>query len=112
MKLSERQAIFAQNVAKLLQYIASKGFLVTFGEAFRTQEQANIYAQAGKGIADSLHCKRLAVDLNLINDEGIYLPDSADYKQFGTYWESLNVLNEWGGNWKRSDGNHFQMDNI
>ncbi len=112
MKLSQRQAIFAQNVALLLQHIASKGFLVTFGEAFRTQEQANIYAQAGKGIADSLHCKRLAVDLNLINDEGIYLPDSKDYKQFGLYWESLNDLNRWGGRFKRIDGNHFQMNDI
>ena len=112
MKLSQKQSIFAQNIALLLQYIKSKGFSATFGEAFRTQEQANLYAQAGKGIADSLHCKRLAVDLNLINDEGIYLPDSADYKQFGLYWESLNDLNTWGGRFKRMDGNHFEMKDL
>jgi hypothetical protein len=113
MKLWEKQSTFAHNVANLINYIDSKGFFVTFGECFRTQEQANIYSQTGKGIADSLHCKRLAVDLNLINAEGIYLPDSADYKQFGKYWESLNDLNKWGGNFKnRIDGNHFEMDDL
>lgn len=112
MKLSERQSIFAQNIALLLQYIKSKGFSATFGEAFRTQEQANIYAQSGKGITDSLHCKRLAVDLNLINHEGIYLPDSKDYKQFGIFWENLDGLNRWGGRFKRMDGNHFEMQDL
>jgi len=112
MKLSQRQSIFAQNVALLLQYIKGKGFSVTFGEAFRTEEQAHIYAKSGKGITDSLHCKRLAVDLNLINADGIYMPDSADYKQFGIYWESLNDLNRWGGRFKRMDGNHFEMQDL
>jgi len=113
MQLWQKQSIFAQNIAMLLQYIHSKGYFVTFGEAFRTQEQAKIYAHDGKGIADSLHCKRLAIDLNLINAEGIYLPDSKDYEQFGVYWESLDPLNRWGGRFKpRVDGNHFQMQDL
>lgn len=112
MKLSEKQSLFAQNVALLLQYIKNKGFSATFGEAFRTEEQAKIYAASGKGISDSLHCKRLAVDLNLISHDGIYLPDSADYKQFGLYWESLHDLNRWGGRFKRMDGNHYEMQDL
>lgn len=109
MKLWQKQSIFAQNVALLLQYIDSEGYYVTFGEAFRTAEQAKINEQKGIGIANSLHCKRLAVDLNLINNEGIYLPDSEDYLKFGVYWETLDPLNRWGGKFKRSDGNHFEM---
>src|ERR1035437_9787588 len=101
MTLSEKQIIFANNVAKLIQYIASKGYSCTLGEAFRSQEQANIYAQEGKGITDSLHCKRLAIDLNLINEDGIYLPDSKDYQVFGLYWHTLHDLNKWGGVFKR-----------
>lgn len=113
MKLWEKQSIFACNVAKLINYIDSKGFHSTFGEAFRTEAQAKIYADSGKGIADSLHCKRLAVDLNLISHEGIYLPDSNDYKQFGVYWESLNDCNRWGGRFKsRVDGNHYEMQDL
>lgn len=112
MELSKKQSIFAQNIALLLKYIDSQGFYATFGEAFRTPEQAKLYAKSGKGIADSLHCKRLAVDLNLINEDGIYLPDSKDYKQFGVYWESLNDCNRWGGRFKRMDGNHFEMQDL
>lgn len=117
MKLWEKQAIFAQNVALLLQFIHSKGYHATFGEAFRTAEQAKLNAQKGIGTVDSLHCQRLAIDLNLINDEGIYLPDSHDYALFGSYWKSLDKANVWGGDWRPSplhphqnvDGNHFQM---
>jgi len=117
MELWQKQALFAQNVALLLQYIHSKGYSVTLGEAFRTPDQAKLYAQQGKGIVDSLHCQRLAIDLNLINHEGVYLPDSSDYKIFGEYWKSLDENNDWGGDWAPStlrphqnvDGNHFEM---
>ena len=67
MRLQEQQAAFARDVAKLINWIFDNGHSVTFGETFRTPEQAEIYAKEGKGIKDSLHCKRLAVDLNLFD---------------------------------------------
>ena len=109
MELWQRQSLFALNVAKLINFIKSKGYNVTLGEAFRTPEQAKIYANEGKGIVNSLHCKRLAIDLNLITSNGIYLPDDDHYIQFGSYWESLDGFNRWGGHFKRCDGNHFEM---
>ncbi len=112
MELWKKQALFSQHVADLLKFIDSKGFFVTLGEAFRTQEQANIYAHEGKGIVDSLHCKRLAIDLNLIDKNGIYLSSQPPYEQFGTYWESLHTLNRWGGHFTRCDGNHFEMQDL
>ena len=112
MELWQKQAIFSQNVALLLKYIASKGFFVTFGEAYRTQEQAKIYASEGKGIPNSLHCKRLAIDLNLIDKNGSYLPDEFSYEPFGIFWETLHTLNRWGGHFKRGDANHFEMQDL
>src|ERR1017187_4152680 len=103
MKLWEKQSIFSQNVAKLIQYAASIRFDVTLGESWRSAEQAAIYAKEGKGIIDSLHCKRLAIDLNLFDENGIYLTNEAPYKMLGDYWVALHPLNRWGGIFKRVD---------
>lgn len=106
MNLSMKQQIFAVNVAKLILHINEAGFSCTFGEAWRTPEMAQIYAANGKGIKNSLHCIRLAVDLNLWKD-GVYLTKTEAWKPFGEYWESLNQLNRWGGSF--GDGNHLEM---
>lgn len=105
MKLSDNQKLFAQDVAKLIEYIYSQGYSCTLGEAYRTPEQAAIYAQEGKGIKDSLHCKRLAIDINLFKDDD-YLTATKDYEFLGNYWETLDKQNRWGGRFK--DGNHFE----
>jgi hypothetical protein len=111
MSLLSDQELFSQNVATLIIYIFGKGYKCTFGEAWRSHEQAVIYAKSGKGIVDSQHCKRLAIDLNLISPKGELLTNSADYELFGVFWEKLCKNNEWGGRWKhRIDGNHFQMN--
>ena len=113
MNLSEQQQLFAKDVAKLINFIFNQGYSCTLGEAFRTHEQAAIYAKEGKGIVDSLHCQRLAIDLNLFDKDGNYLSESKDYERFGIFWTSINPLNEWGGHWKiRADGNHFQRNKI
>ena len=109
MRLSEKQAIFAVNVAKLILHINDSGYTCTFGEAFRTTEQAEWNAKRGIGIRDSLHCIRLAIDLNLFKD-GVYCFGSSSHKQFGEYWETLNSLNRWGGRF--SDGNHYEMKEV
>ena len=108
MTLSERQQIFAMNVAHLILEINKRGFSCTFGEAFRTSEQAAWNAARGIGIKDSQHCKRLAVDLNLFHD-GVYCTGGEEWKQFGEYWLTLNSLNRWGGNFSRKDFNHVEM---
>lgn len=77
-------------------------------EAYRTPEQAKLNAQKGSGIANSLHCQRLAVDFNLfINGE--YQTRTEAYRELGEYWESLGGA--WGGRFKnRPDGNHFSLE--
>lgn len=105
MKLSERQQVFARNVARLILYMAESNYACTFGEAYRTPEQAALNAKKGIGIAKSLHCKRLAVDLNLFKD-GVYLSDTESHRPFGEWWEALDPMNRWGGRFK--DGNHYE----
>ena len=110
MTLSDRQEVFAKNVAALITYIFGMGYKCTLGEVYRTPEQAALYAKMGKGIEDSLHCKRLAIDINLFNDQNVYLQDSKDYERIGIFWEKLHPDNRWGGRWKtRPDGNHMEM---
>jgi hypothetical protein len=106
MKLSEKQAIFTLNTAKLILWADAQGYKLTYGEAFRTPEMAAIYAAKGIGIKDSQHCKRLAVDFNLFIN-GIYRTDSESYARLGTAWEALHPDNRWGGRFQ--DGNHFEM---
>lgn len=112
--LRTSQVAFTLDVARLIQFIYAQGYEVTLGEAYRTQEQAELYAQRGIGIKDSLHCKRLAIDLQLFRD-GRYLIDSKDYYFAGLYWESLSPYNRWGGFFVKNklpapDGNHFQRN--
>ncbi|SFC49822.1 M15 family metallopeptidase [Pragia fontium] len=107
MKLSEKQQLFAQLIAQLILWSVDHGYRVTFGEAYRTPEQAALNAKNGRGIAKSLHTQRLAVDLNLfINGE--YQTDSAAYLPLGEYWESIG--GSWGGRFSRPDGNHFSLE--
>lgn len=113
MNLQQKQSIFAKNVASLIDYIFANKYSVTFGDAFRSPEQAALNAKAGKGVINSLHCKRLAIDLNLFNVDGKYLQDKKDYEPFGLYWKSLNPANRWGGDFKTLvDSNHFEMQDI
>ena len=105
--LSQYQREFTVAIAKLILWANANGYELTFGEAFRTPEQAQLNAKNGKGIANSLHCQRLAVDFNLFIN-GIYQTDTAAYK-LGEYWESLGGA--WGGRFKsRPDGNHFSFE--
>lgn len=106
--LQDSQQKFAQDVVSLLSYMLEKNYKFTFGETMRTKEQAELYVQQGKGIKNSLHCKRLAIDINLFNPQGEFLSKSEDHTLFGEYWESLSPFNRWGGRFVRVDGNHYE----
>jgi hypothetical protein len=109
-----QQQVFALNVAKLIQYAYENGYAITFGEAYRSPEEARRLAALGSGISNSLHSQRLAIDL-LLWQGGLWLRDSAQYKPLGVYWKSLHPENAWGGDFRgrdgrpKPDGNHFSM---
>lgn len=108
MTLGEKQRLFTRLVGKLIEYAYASGYELTFGDAYRSPAQARQNAQAGKGIVNSLHCERLAIDLNLFIG-GVYQTDSAAYKALGEYWETLGPDCKWGGRFSRPDGNHFSI---
>jgi len=116
MSLSQEQCWFAKDISLLIKEINLKGYQCTFGEALRTQEQADIYAKEGKGIHDSLHCSKLAIDLNLFDGNGNYITDYKIYEPFGIYWEALGSKNRWGGffvskyNGHIVDSDHFERN--
>lgn len=109
MSLVSKQARFAQHVALLLQFADSKGCEVTFGEAWRPPELAEIYAADGRGIKRSVHRKRLAVDLNFF-ERGRWLQETSELTMFGEFWESLGEFNRWGGRFKNRDAGHFSFE--
>ncbi len=107
MRLSEKQQQFTLLIARLIIQANEQGMGLTFGEAYRTPEAARQNARQGTGIAASLHCQRLAIDLNLfINGE--YQTDTGAYRALGEMWEALG--GSWGGRFKNNpDGNHFSL---
>lgn len=113
MTLYEKQILFAENMSMLVDHIFTKGYKCTIGEVLRTPEQAAIYAAQGKGIINSLHLKKLAVDLNIFSSDNKYPLTIKDLEQFGRYWEGLHKLNRWGGRFKdRPDSDHFEMQDL
>ena len=115
MKLQQQQAKFTYNVAQLIDYIYTNQYTATFGDAYRDPELAELFAKEGKGIKDSLHTSRMAIDLNLFDATGNYIKDRAPYEKFGAYWKSLHTQNRWGGDFIAmgghiDDANHFQMN--
>lgn len=108
MKLKEQQAAFALDVSKLIKYIFDSSHSVTFADAYRSPEMAEIYAKDGRWTKDSQHCKRLAIDLNLFDFEGNCLTDKKSHEEFGIYWEGLNPMNRWGRRWIKADCVHFE----
>ena len=112
MSLSAKQQLFSRLIARLILDLTRRGFEVTFGEAYRTPEQAQLNAKRGIGIANSLHCQRLAIDLNLF-ENGKFLTETSEYLIAGELWESYSTMEyecAWGGRFKTNpDGNHFSI---
>lgn len=107
--MSLLQEEFAQAAAKLIQKATELGYTVTFGEAWRTPQQAALNAQAGTGIAHSLHIERLAIDLNFFKD-GQYVQDGSLLREVGEWWKALGPKYRWGGDFVHlPDGNHFSI---
>ncbi len=62
------------------------------------------------GIAKSVHCVGLAVDLYIITD-GKIDNDQSKYAVLGNYWKSLHPLARWGGDFEGfPDLGHFSFE--
>jgi hypothetical protein len=124
-------------LVQLQAKILADGYEFTLGEAQRSAEQAAINAlslydrariralletkypvladaigcSVSRGIKNSNHRNRLAIDLNLYKDDR-YLDDAADYLRFGEFWKSLHPLARWGGDFGDSDHFSFEYNGV
>jgi hypothetical protein len=110
--LLEKQHAFSKTLAKFILDLASRGYCVTLGEAWRPNQQAQLYAVTGQGIKNSNHCIRLAVDLNIFLDR-VWLVTRQELEIPGILWKSYsNDLFTccWGGDFKSADCCHFSFE--
>lgn len=134
MTLREKQSLFVRLLSNLFEYAHHVMHAeLTLGEAWRTDEQAEIHALGplgrervatlirpefpalalalrnngnASGIRLSLHGERLAIDLNLFID-GVLQTDPAAYRPLGEFWEGLDPSCAWGGRF--NDAVHFSL---
>lgn len=104
-------------MARLVLKADRLGYELTGGELWRSPEEAARLAKAGKGIKNSLHTQRLAIDLNLFK-HGRYLTSTEAHRPLGAWWEAQSepgIECVWGGRFKDSrgrpkpDGNHYSI---
>lgn len=134
MTLGEKQQLFVQLYSQWLVWALAQGYSFTFGEASRSDEQAEINAigQMGRetvaqlvqrafpslalairnngkefGIRRSGHISKLALDQNLFIN-GVYQTNTEAWRPLGEYWEKLHPLCRWGGHF--GDGNHISIE--
>ncbi len=95
--LGQKQRRFTLMTSFLIQKAYSLGYGLSFGDAYRSPK-------VPYGLKNSLHRKRLAIDLNLFKD-GDYLRKTSDHTELGQWWESIGGT--WGGRF--NDGNHYSL---
>jgi hypothetical protein len=132
--VGDQQRLFFHLFVQWANWAEAQGYQFTWGEAFRSDEQAEINAMGqasrervaalvirwfpkfahalinnGKhnGIRRTAHGNRMAVDLNAFKN-GIYLTKTEQWQELGEYWESLHPLCRWGGRF--GDGNHLSIE--
>ena len=114
MTLRQKQSAFVRLLPLLFKKAWQLGFELTLGEAWRSPAEAERLAALGKGIPNSLHISRLAIDLNLFRD-GKYLTSTESHRPLGEYWKSLSTTEfecAWGGDFpgRKKDGNHYSIE--
>lgn len=109
LTLGQKQRLFCSLIAELIRWLYANGYECSFGETYRSAETAAANAAKGIGIANSLHTKRLAIDLNLFIN-GVYQTTTTAHEPLGAYWESLHPLCRWGGRFTSPDGNHYSIE--
>lgn len=111
--LNRKQAEFTLHIARLLVWANENGIPCSGAEWFRTPEQAEIYAKAGKGIKNSNHCKRLALDIFCLDESGSVTWEMPQYEKLGAKWKSMHPLARWGGDIpKLRDAVHFSFEHM
>lgn len=94
-------------VADLIIKAYDLGYEVTLGDAYRDPRlHGAVGEKKGYGHPKSCHKLRLAIDLNLFDNEGNFLTTTEDHRKLGEWWESQG--GSWGGRF--NDSNHYSLE--
>ena len=105
MALNPLQWDHTHDVAVLILYMISLGYKPRLAYALRSKEEAKRL-----GFENSNHTRYLAVDIDLFDRHGNYLPSTESHRVFGQYWKQLREGNVWGGDFEKPDGNHYSHE--
>lgn len=103
MALNPLQWRHTKCVALLILYMEHLGYHPRQAYALRSKDEAKRL-----GFENSNHTRYLAVDIDLFDSNGNYLPSTEDHRKFGEFWKTLDPLARWGGAW--GDGNHYSFE--
>ena len=109
MTLSKKRCLFSRNISYLVIYLNTlPETMAALDQVKRPQELADLYAERGIGIKDSLHRDGMAADI-LLYLNGIYQVNTEAYRKAGEMWKEMHPHHRWGGDFPKPDGNHFEM---
>ncbi len=109
MTLNEKQILFTELQARWTVWCFDNGYPIILAEAFRPTWVAEEYARRGKGIKNSVHTKKLAVDVFRTID-GVVTWDLEAYEPIGEKWKTMHTLCRWGGNFRNRDAVHHSFE--
>ena len=102
--LSKLHPEFRELVELLLKRLRARGLDPMVWEAWRSFERAEEMQKRGSGVAMSMHCYGLAVDI--ISATTRWNAPSEFWAALGDEAETLGLV--WGGRWQRKDLPHVQ----
>ncbi len=88
-ELAQKQIIFSRYLGLLLNEFYDHHLLL--GEVWRSPETCALYAKEGKGIKDSVHSLRLAIDITIWTSQGPSI-DKKVYQELALFWKELPQL--------------------
>ena len=107
MSIRLKQSKFTRLVALFILAGKEKGYEFSFATAYRNKAMNAVIG----GNPNSLHMKRLAIDLNIFYD-GKWITNTSNknhlaytklLNEIGSLWESLDEDNAWGGRFGESE---------
>lgn len=101
MKLGGKQRRFTLMVARLILHAEMLGYRLTFGDAYRDP-------RVTYGHPESVHRKRLGIDLNMFIKDAAgrwqYITDGTGHDKLHDYWDSIG-----GAERIDDDMNHYSI---
>jgi hypothetical protein len=107
-KLFQLQTEFARLIPSLLNKAWELGYEVTLGDAYRDPRAfGDMGCKIGYGAANSMHKRKLAIDLNLFKND-LFQQTTEAHQELGEWWEQQHPMARWGGRFQ--DGNHYSFE--